>query len=82
MWPGGTGGALAVPESTLFVVVGCLTVIAKGPCEIPRETGCADDRDRLTRACMHTDFFAKNITGHKYYNSAALIAGLRRSWAH
>ena len=34
---GGRGG-LAVPESTLFVVVGCLAVIAKGPCKIPRET--------------------------------------------
>ena len=63
-------GGWLLPESTLFVVVGCLAVIAKGACKIARETGCADDRDHLTRACMHTDFFVKNIIGHKYVRTS------------
>ena len=34
--PNHAGGWL-LPESTLFVVVGCLAVIAKGACKIARE---------------------------------------------
>ena len=61
MWPGGAG---------CFLRARCL-LLSRGHRERglqnrSRDCGCADDRDHLTRACMHTEFFVKTITGHKY----------------